>query len=274
MRRVELVAFLSVCLSVFTPAFAQHTGASGSHGGGSFGGHFAGGSFGHASGSFAGGSFGRSPGFAPRSSSASRLASSAPGRAFVPGYRVPYTTPGAGLRGGGLVSPDRRHYRSPYRGYGYGGYPYAYGNSWELLPWDIGYPDFTGYGYDDYGTQAYGAGAYGDDSLQQSAPSVAAPDDGYRSDYAGPVNAYQDYAPPPPAEEETTASVAPEPALTLIFNDGHREDIHNYVLTANAVIVMDEAASGRQERIPLPSINVAATQQAAEQQGLDFTPPA
>jgi hypothetical protein len=68
--------------------------------------------------------------------------------------------------------------------------------------------------------------------------------------------------------------LAPEPALTLVFNDGHQETIHNYVLTQGAIIVLDQAASGRQNRIPLTSIDLAATEQAAQQAGLDFTPPA
>ena len=69
-------------------------------------------------------------------------------------------------------------------------------------------------------------------------------------------------------------SVASEPELTLIFNDGHREAIHNYVLTHDALIVMDQAASGRQQQIPLASLNLPATEQAAQQAGLDFSPPA
>jgi hypothetical protein len=40
------------------------------------------------------------------------------------------------------------------------------------------------------------------------------------------------------------------------------------------VIVLDQAASGRQQRIPLAALNLPATEQAAEQSGLDFTPPA
>ncbi len=252
MRRTFPVALLSALLVAFPSAFAQRGGHSGSSGGG----HSAG-SFGHSfgGGGFSSGSFSRSSGFATRgySFSAPRFTSTAPLRNFGSGYRVPY----------GGISADRRdgrngyHYRSPYRGFGiYGGYPY-YANSWELLPWDLGYPDFTGYGYDDSGR----------DTEQQPAASVAPPDDGYRPGYQEPAD--KDYAPASVAN-----SVAPEPELTLIFNDGHREAIHNYALTSKMVIVMDQAPSGREQRIPLASLNLPATEQAAQQAGLDFVPPA
>jgi hypothetical protein len=248
MRRMFAVAFLSVLLMTVSPAFAQRGGHAGGFsvghvGGSSFGGH----SFG---GGLSSGSFGRSSGFAPHSfAGAPQFTSTAPSRAFVPGYRTPYGGVTAARR------PDGRgdyRYRSPYRGYG--AYPY-YGNSWALLPWDIGYPDFTGYnGYDS------------GEAAQQPAVSVAPADDGYRQNYV--ESGYQE------APNIAPDSIAAEPQLTLIFNDGHQQGIHNYVLTADAVIVLDQAASGRQQRIPLASLNLPATEQAAQQAGLDFTPPA
>jgi hypothetical protein len=244
MRRMFSVAFLSVLLVALPSAFAQR-------GGHSSGGH-ASGSIGHSFGGFSGSGFaGRSAGSASRSfATAPRFTSTAPLRSFAPANRMPYGGTTAARR------PDRRsgsRYRSPYRGYGYGGYPY-YANSWELLPWDLGYPDFTG------------DSDSGADRPQQPAASVAPPDDGYRPDYEEP--SYQ--MPPAPVAN----SVASEPELTLIFNDGHREAIHNYVLTRDALIVMDQAASGRQQQIPLASLNLPATEQAAQQAGVDFSPPA
>jgi hypothetical protein len=265
MRRMLAVAFLSALLVTVSPAFAQRGGMSGGHAGGGFSGGRAGGFGGHSfGGGISSGSFGRSSGFASRSfATAPRFTSTAPTRAFATPNRLPYG-----------ISADRRdgrrdyRYRSPYRGYGYG-YPYA--NSWALLPWDIGYPDFTGYGdYDDSGS----------DMAQQPAASVAPPDDGYRQDYAGPG-----YAEPGPddrgygpgyqdPQQAGAEAVAPEPQMTLIFNDGHTQAIRNYVLTSNSVIVLDQAASGYQQRIPLASLNLSATEQAAQQAGLDFSPPA
>jgi hypothetical protein len=182
---------------------------------------------------------------------------------------------------GGRDHGDRDHdghSRSPYRGYGYGGYggyPY-YANSWELLPSDLGYSDFGGYGYDDSGdytaqqapAQSAASSDQGYASPDQGYPP---PDQGYRPEYQ--QNPYPDYAPPPPAES-AAAPIAPEPQLTLIFKDGHQESIQNYVLTPNTVIVMDQAGSGRQHRIPLADLNLTATEQAAQQAGVDFAPPA
>ena len=251
MRRVFAIASLSALLVFLPHAFPQRGG----HSAGFSGGH-AGGSIGHfGGGGFSAGSFGRSSSFSPRSfATAPRFTSTAPNRAFVPGYRTPY--------GAGIVTRRREdyRYRSPYRGSGYGGYPYGYANSWELLPWDIGYPDFTGYDNDP-----------GEDT-QQPAASVAPPDDGYRPDYAEPPDQGYPYAAPAGPSVPTLA--ASEPQLTLIFNDGHQETIRNYVLTANTVVVLDQAASGYQKRIPLASLNLPATEQAAQQAGLDFTPPA
>ena len=247
MRQMFPVALISALLVVLPSAYAQRGG----HSGGFSGGH-AGGSIGHSiGGGFSGSGFaGRSSGFASRSyGTAPRFTSSAPAHSFAPGYRSPYGGITAGRR------PDRRgdfRYRPPYRGYG--GYPYA--NSWELLPWDLGYPDFAGYGYDNSGS----------DAAQQPTASVAPPDDGYRADYGDP--AYQD------SPSTVANSVASEPELTLIYKDGHREAIHNYVLTGDTVIVMDQAASGHQQRIPLATLNLPATEQAAQQAGLDFSPPA
>jgi hypothetical protein len=187
--------------------------------------------------------------------------STAPSRAFAPGYRRPYVGSAPAWHGRGRGDHDRDRYRSPYRGYGYGGYPYAYANSWELLPWDLSSSDFMDYS-DNSGSDV------------QPAASAASPDEGYRQEYEAPAEEPYPYPQPPADDQFASGPVAPEPALTLIFNDGHQETIHNYVLTSEAVIVLDQAASGRQKRIPLASLNLAATVQAAQQAGLDFMPPA
>ncbi len=281
MRRLAVVVFLSASLAVLPLALAQRDGGFG--GGRAAGGPVARGTMGHIGGS-GGGSYVHPPGFAGRNfvtapnfiSTSPNFVSTAPAHAFVPLNHVPYSVSNAprGWRDQGRGNDDRdrgrdgdhdrdRH-RSYYGGYGYGGYPYAYASSWTLLPWDLGPSDSTGYA-DNSGSEA---------DQQQPAISEAPPSDGYRPEYTGSPEPTAEYAPPPGVEDQPPASVAAEPALTLIFSDGHREDIHNYVLTSDAVIVLDEAASGRQKRIPLSSLDLSATQQAAQQQGLDFTPPA
>lgn len=286
MRRIAVVLFLSASVGVLPAAVAQNAGhpgfVSSGHPSGAVvgGGHVAGATMGRIGGGVAGGSVVRSPGFvrppafAPRTfTPAPNFISSAPRGAYVPGNRLPFGGSASGWRSGEHRDHGRDrdrdrnrsfHYGSPYQGLGYGGYPYLYANSWELLPGDVDATDFGTYG-DDSGSET---------EQQQPTASVPPPSDGYRPQYTGSPEPTAEYAPPPMAEEQPPASVAPEPAVTLIFRDGHREDIHNYVLTSDAVIVLDEAASGRQKRIPLSSLDLSATQQAAQQQGLDFTPPA
>ncbi len=300
MRRVLSVAFLSALLAA-TPAMIAQRGGGG-HAGGFGGGHAGGFSGGHVGGfaghSFGGGFGGQSFGSPGRIYSGpgriytapSRGFSTAPSRAFgmaprmgwnvparglSPGYRSPYRSGYSGSR------PDYRgatndwrgghgRDRGRYRGYGYGGYPYApFLNSWELLPWDLGYPDFSGYdnGYDD--SNGYdSAGIPSDIAAQPYADSSAPDDPDYRPDYAP-------YASNPwGAPQQAGDPVAPEPGLTLIFKDGHQQAIHNYALTPDTVIVMDQASSGRQQQIPLAELNLPATEQAAQQAGLQFNPPA
>lgn len=244
MRRMLVVALVSGLLFGVSPVFAQRAGHSG---GGVSGGHVGGGfSSGPARSSFGSGSFGRS--FASGSfASAPRFTSTAPVRSITPF--------------GGLSAarrPDNRYrYRSPYRGSGFYGAPFV--NSWEVLPWDLGYPDFTGNGDDS-----------ADAEQQPETPYVAAPDDGYRPEYGEPGYGQPDYQDAPSMVSTTDTA---EPQLTLIFNDGHRETIRNYALTRNTVIVMDRAAAGYQQKIPLSELNLPATEQAAQQAGLDFSPP-
>lgn len=264
MRQIVPVVLLSALIalpSAFAQRGAGHSGGfSGGHFGGSFGRSFSGGHSLH--GSF---SPGRIAGFPTHSfGAAPRMTFTAPSRAFAPE---------SAWRGGHDRDRGRRdrggRYRSPYRsyGYGYGGYPYVYANSWELLPGDLGYSDFTGGDDDD---------TSGDTAQQQPAPeSVPPPDNGYRPEYEqqSPYEAYPQPEAYPPPPESSAAALAPEPQLTLIFKDGHQESIRNYALTPDAVIVMDHPSTGRQQRIPLADVNLPATEQAAQQAGLDFTPP-
>lgn len=307
MRQIYPVALLSALLVLATSAFAQHgnfsgshLGDTGAHSGGSFG-RFGGGSMGR----FGGGSIGRfsSPAFGtpgriagfPTHSfgAAPRMTFTAPDRAF----RTPATAPfmnyrdrgwNGGWRGWRGRSGEEHgdHHRRPYGGYGYGyggysAYPYAYASSWELLPWDLGDSDFTDVNNDEFESQ----------QQQQEPAEAAAPDDSgnyYRPDYERPgydQPGYDEgYPPPPPpdtyglgsygaAPASARNSIAPEPSLMLIFKDGHQRSIQNYVLTPTMVLVMDQPATGRQQRIPLADLNLPATEQAAQQAGLDFSPP-
>lgn len=171
----------------------------------------------------------------------------------APVYRPAYRSGnGSGYR----IAGRRGHYHVIRNGYGYGAYP-VYGNSWEVLPWDLGYPAFTG---EDDDTSASQAAAEPEPQPEDESDS-GMPD--YREDYAP---AAYEAAPPAP--------ITPEPELTLIFKDGHTEQIRNYALTPEALLDLDQADAGRVTHIPLASLNLPATEKAAQAAGLDFTPPA
>jgi hypothetical protein len=182
-----------------------------------------------------------------------------------PAFQPTWRNHGGRRNGGGR---DRDHDHDRERGYRRGGYGFIgsyplYANSWELLPYDSGYSDFAGDSSDDYAVQR------GGEPNNVPAPP---PDTGYRPEYSGDAGQpwpaqTTDVAPPP-------APIAPEPGLTLIFKDGHTQTIHNYVLTSSDLVILDEASSGRQQRIPLDTLDLSATEKAAQQAGLDFTPPA
>ena len=295
MRRAFPVAFLGALLAFAPVAIAQHGGighAGGFGGGHSFGGHgFGGGFAAHSFGNgFAGHSFG-SPGriatFGSHSfgTAAPHFFGTAPRNAIPTfSYHAPYFgRPAYGSQGRGDHrgwNHDRDHYRNPYGGYGYG---YGYGpwlNSWELLPWDLGYPDFTGYD-NDYGEFENGDN---DDATQQAQqpyqdqqePQQDQDNYGYGPAYSAypyPPQGYSGYPGTAWQPQPVSQPAPPELKLTLVFKDGQRQQIQNYVLTPSSIIVMDQAASGRQQEIPLAELNLPATELAAQQQGLQFAPP-
>ena len=280
-RRVFSAAMLAALLIMMPRTFGQHL-TGGGHPAGFGGGQMGGFSGGHL-GAFNGGGF-RGGFSAPRTfggfstpaqrglGTAPRINLAVPHSNFVPkrnsyaGYRPRY---GAG-GGSGWDHRGRDHrgrYHRPYPGYGYGGYPYLYANSWKLLPWDIGYPDFTGYGGDNEDNEAAESNngqvqPSGDEQEQQQPEG-----EGYRPEYV-----------PAPYASPTNQMTASAPLhndhqLTLIFKDGHIQSIRNFVLTPSEVIVMDDAASGCIPRISISELNLPATEKAAKRAGLDFSPP-
>jgi hypothetical protein len=244
---------LAVVLLIATPGIQAQRG--GGHGGSGGGHSFGGGSFGSHS---SGGGFSS----APRSfSSMPRMNWNAPQRSFSQGFsaprfssqRAPYfgRGPGAGYRqpgAGNRREPFR--YRSPYHFYAS---PYGYGG----LPYELGYPDFNGYADSGSGGSADDEAASSQES--PSGPSGYGPDDSYRPSYA--------------AGSSVAAAPVSEPVLTVVFRDGHTQQIRNYALTRASLIVLDDAASGRQQSISLDQIDLPATEQSAQNAGLDFHPP-
>jgi len=125
--------------------------------------------------------------------------------------------------------------------------------------WD--YPDGYDWNDDDYAAaqpQGPDDGSYGQDPSQyypqqQQAPSYQA----------------QDVPPPPPGPVEPT----PLAATTLIFKDGHSQQVRNYAMTQRVIYILDDAGSGRRAEIPLAQIDLMATQKTNQANGIEFSIP-
>lgn len=288
------VAMLVAVPGVLAQRGGGHAGGGGrSFGGGSFpgrgfsGGSFGRGSFGHSYGAFSAAprNLGSGmPRIVPFSGSASSWGQPHISLPASAGFRSPYfgRRPYASYQRSHPMNRygdhhrdghSRSRYRSPYRGYGGYGVPYVYSSSVWLAPWELGYPGFEGYTDgegDDSGAAAqtttdqnYAAEPSGypdqNEAREEYVPEGAASRPNYPSSYGNP---------PPPV-----AAPSPEPELTVIFRDGHTQQIRNYALTPTTLIVLDQAASGRQQRIALDQVDVAATERSARDAGLDFHPP-
>ncbi len=208
MRRGLPVAIVCVVLAASSGAMAQRGGAGhfGGHAGGFSGGGFHGGfSAPRSFSGFSGGGISRGGfsnfsqrGFATAPQMAPRMMSAAPRYGAAPRYNSAYR-PAYGADSRGRNHGGRYPFRPRYRGnsgYGAFGYPYTV-NSWELLPWDLGYPDFMDDG-DDSGTHQQ------PDQSEPQPPYAAPPDESYRQDYA-----------PPPYEVAAAPATPRTPAILL-----------------------------------------------------------
>jgi hypothetical protein len=72
---------------------------------------------------------------------------------------------------------------------------------------------------------------------------------------------------PAPAE----SAVASQPNTILVFKDGHKQEICNYAIVGANLF---DLTPGHRLKIALADLDVAATQKANEDQGVDFTLPA
>jgi hypothetical protein len=253
MRWLLGVSLLAGLIVAPSSAKAQR-GGSGAHAGGFAAPRMSGG-FGSSA------HFSSGPGFAPRSFNAPRYNWSAPARTMG-NYqnRAPY--------GNWRTSQGSNGYRrSPYPSYGYRQpyRPYYNARSTYLVPGFLnpywGYGDGYGYDADDYA---------GDQSAQNGGnyEADAAP---YDNDQApGMTYQAQDVPPPPPGSPDPL----PQAAITLVFKDGHSQQVHNYAVTKTTLYILDDAASGRRPEIPLSTIDVAATERANQEAGVDFAVPA
>ncbi|HLH36953.1 MAG TPA: hypothetical protein VKX41_19935 [Alloacidobacterium sp.] len=166
-------------------------------------------------------------------------------------------------------SPDHHHgyHRYPYSRYRQPYLPYFYARSAYLVPgllndyWD--YQD--GWSLNDQSANF---------SNQEQADNTGYAEQAENSYAPEPVPAYEPQqqaqdVPPPPAPSEPL----PQAAVTLVFRDGHSQQIHNYAITKTTLYVLDDAASGRRPEIALDKIDVSATERANREAGVDFAVP-
>lgn len=188
----------------------------------------------------------------------------------APQFVMPYVAPMRGAGGSTLAQHGGREIwrgrdRNDRHGHGYRGYagyvPFGYVNAWSVLPPDDDY-DY------DYDESTAAPASQPQAGVNPSAP----PPDEYRPPYE---SAEQNPYPAQPSRPAVSSTVlSQEPELTLVFRDGHRQSIRNFVLTPTTVIDLDQASTGRERRIPLAELDLAATEQSAQAAGLDFHPPA
>jgi hypothetical protein len=125
---------------------------------------------------------------------------------------------------------------------------------------------YTSYGYPGYFNQNYldYNGPYLDDTTpaDTSAPEdpQPAPDQGPYLDQPPPTEPDSEPAPPPPAPE----------AVTLVFKDGHSQQIYNFIATRSSISVIQ---GQRHYDIAVADLDLPATQKANRAAGVDFALP-
>ena len=238
MRGWPLVATLALLLAAI-PVLAQRGGGHGGGGHGGFGGHMGGGSH------FGGMSFG-SRGFggshSPRSFSRQAFSrQSFAGRSSYLGRGI------AGNRFRG--SRSRLSIRTRGRGYPWG-YAGFYDPYWW---WD------SGSSYDqDQADQIAEANQMNEESLQEQQMRDQADQD-------------LDARSAPPQRQSADAQPAPiMPPTVLVFRDQHKEEVQNYAIVGSTLWTF---SAQRTQKIPLSDLDLAATQKANDDRGVDFRVP-
>ncbi len=166
-----------------------------------------------------------------------------------------------------------------WHGYGgRGGYPYRnYGYGWRNPWWGwnngwYGYPGWGWYGYGDWDDSSYYSDDY-DGSYEQYPPA------GYYMPPSGSTATY--------ATQDEVARIQQEVSqlkeaqaqrysdqihteTVLVYRDGHKETIQNYAVTGNTLWIFNDTHA---RKVPLSSLDVAATKQDNDERGVDFIVP-
>jgi hypothetical protein len=185
-----------------------------------------------------------------------------------------------GIRIGSSFSSPSIGFRNPNFAWHHH-YPRTYGYVYSYAPYYGGYayaPYAGDYDYDDSSYTGYVGGTF------DQSPYAGNP---YPQQYAPSSNYY--YSPsnsPPPVEStpepqssqrqkssprsqsDAANDEFAEPTV-LVFRDGHRQEIANYAIMGSTLFVL----SGPRSRSPVAELDIAATERANENRGVDFHVP-
>jgi len=95
--------------------------------------------------------------------------------------------------------------------------------------------------------------------MNEEGPPWRAPESGDQDGYARST--------PPQHRPDTTD---PSPATVLVFRDQHKQEVQNYAIVGQTLWTF---APQRTQKIPLSDLDLAATQKANDERGVDFRVP-
>jgi hypothetical protein len=181
---------------------------------------------------------------------------------------MPYHSPNdwnhSGWNHNGWDHDGHHHHGVFYSYYGWGvpgwpgwgwGYPY-------LLPSYLDYPDSYDSSQDSYNAAPQPA--------PDNGPYEEPPADEYGPPPSGSYTPWPYGSQPAPSQAEPSSPPVPEEPVTLVFKDGRPpEQIHNYLLTATTLSVLDQ----RRHDIPVDQIDLAATAKVNRDAGVSFALP-
>jgi hypothetical protein len=150
-----------------------------------------------------------------------------------------------------------------YPGYGYAGYGYPYYGYGDALYWGSASYDQSSDASQQYLTQQ-------NQELQNQLGELSQQVAELRGQQEALLRPPAPATPPaPPRAAHVGKPVASEPT-TLVYSDGHTEEVSNYAITGKTLWIFNEQ---RARRVPLSSIDVEATRRANEDRGVDFAVP-
>ena len=93
-------------------------------------------------------------------------------------------------------------------------------------------------------------------------------DSRYGEHYFEDRESRRESAPPQIAQATSAPAAREEPMTTLVYRDGHKSEVRNYAIVGSNLI--DLTKSPVMKKIPLDSLDLEATREENEENGVDF----